>query len=115
MSETRIIDPILAKCHADFIAPYLERDRIRALKKYKTADVIDFAAKTGTTPSPDQIRAQFAAAPAPIKQIIKDAHTAGLIGGLRDILIFASREEAAAAWNALPGYVEIAPKMPPIK
>lgn len=67
------------------------------------------------TPSPDQIRTQFAAAPAPIKQIIKDAHTAGLIDGLRDVTIYASPEEAAAAWDALPGYVELSPKYPPRK
>lgn len=66
------------------------------------------------THDPAIIRAQFDAADPALKNIVKDAHTAGLIDGLRDVTIFASREEADAAWNALPGYVH-QPKYPPRK
>lgn len=109
--------PVLAKLRADFIAPYIERDRLRAIKKYQTADVIDFAAKTGIRPPPPPdpaaIRAQFAATDPSTKQFIKDAHAEGLISGLRDVTFFASKEEADAAWDELGGYVELRPAMLP--
>lgn len=80
------LDPILAKAHADFIRPYLERDRKRAERKYNTAD------------------------PA-LKEFVKEAHQEGLIDGLRDITIYKSLEEADAAWDALRCYTLPAEKM----
>lgn len=117
MTDQRIHDPVLARAHADFIAPYIERDRLRALKKYQVADVIDFAAKTGIhppPPDPDRIRAQFNATDPAFKKFIVEAHTEGLIAGLRDVTIYTSREEADAAWDALSGYIHH-PVYPPLK
>lgn len=106
------LDPILAKAHADFIRPYLERDRKRAERKYNTADVIDFAAKTGIQPpDPSIVRAQFNAADPALKEFVKEAHQEGLIDGLRDITIYKSLEEADAAWDALRCYTLPAEKM----
>lgn len=110
VTDQRIKDPVLARAHADFIRPYIERDRLRALKKYQTANIIDFAAKTGIRPPPPDpavVRAQFNAASPALQEFVREAHAEGLIAGLRDVTIFASLDEADAAWDALPGYVQL--------
>lgn len=145
--SSKPLDPRLAKAHADFIRPYLERERARARaeKKYGTANIIDLEAHRTRLHShhrlggqravkeyidsnpesaplaaefqldPATVRAQFAAADPAAQQFIRDAHAEGLIDGLRAVTIYASPEEAIAAWDALPGYVELSPKYPPRK
>lgn len=132
--SSKPLDPRLAKAHADFIRPYLERERARAEKKYGTANIIDLEAHRTRLHShhrlggqravkeyidsnpeaaplaaefqldPATVRAQFAAADPAAQQFIRDAHAEGLIDGLRAVTIYASSEEAAADWDALPGH-----------